>query len=262
MSEAPERDASTLDVGAALTRVRERIQRAAEQSGRDPASVRLVAVSKRQPAEKIRAAYALGQRDFGENYAQELLTKQKELADLPDLRWHMIGALQRNKVTGLMGVISAVHSVDSLRLIEELRRRAVAHPVPPERQLLERGRLAVFVEVNIGADPQKSGCTPADLAALLKAVVASPTLSLRGLMAIPSVASSTGEPTGAPTGEIGGGAGSAREQFAALVALREQHGGVERLPELSIGMSADLEVAVACGSSWVRIGTDIFGART
>lgn len=254
MTDEKERDASPMDVASALSRVRERIRRAAEQSGRDPASVRLVAVSKHQPAQKIREAYAVGQRDFGENYAQELLTKQRELADLLDLRWHMIGALQRNKVTSLMGLISAVHSVDSLRLIEELGRRAAAQPVPAERQLLDGGRLAVFVEVNLDAEPQKSGCAPADLAKLLDKVSASPRLSLRGLMAIPAVPASA-------EGLTAASAGSARAQFEALGALREQHGGVARLPELSIGMSADLEVAVACGSTWVRVGTDIFGAR-
>lgn len=242
-----------VEVAAALAQVRERMRRAAQQAGRDPAGVRLVAVSKRQPAAKIRAAYALGQRDFGENYAQELLGKQRELADLPDLRWHMIGALQRNKVAGLLGTISAVHSVGSLRLIEELGKRAAAQPVPAARRLLQTGALAVFLEVNIGAEPQKQGCAPEELPALIEAVLAQPSLSLRGLMAIPAVsaaAAGAAEP-----------AARAREQFEALAALRERHGGVARLPELSIGMSADLEVAVACGSSWVRVGTDIFGAR-
>jgi uncharacterized pyridoxal phosphate-containing UPF0001 family protein len=146
-----------------------------------------------------------------------------------------------------MGVISAVHSVGSLRLIEELSKRAAAQPVPVGRRLLESGALAVFLEVNLQAEPQKAGCSPAELPQLIDAVLAQPSLSLRGLMAIPAVAE--------------GGAARAREQFEALAELRERHGGVQRLPELSIGMSADLEVAVACGSSWVRVGTDIFGAR-
>jgi pyridoxal phosphate enzyme (YggS family) len=234
-------------VADALAAVRERIRRAAEASGRNPADVRLVAVSKRQPALKIRAAYAAGQRDFGENYSQELLAKQAELGDLPDLRFHMIGALQRNKLPGLLGVISALHSVDSLRLIEELGRRAPARPVPVSRRLLPGGELAVFLEVNLGAEDQKAGCEPGELGRLIDAVLAHPSLSLRGLMAIPAGA---GDPE------------SARQQFEALLELRERHGGAARLPELSIGMSRDLEVAVACGSSWVRVGTDIFGART
>jgi pyridoxal phosphate enzyme (YggS family) len=234
-------------VAQALAKVRERIRRAAEQSGRDPAGVRLVAVSKRQPVEQIRAAYAAGQRDFGENYAQELLAKEAELVDLPDLRFHMIGGLQRNKVAGLIGHISALHSVDSLRLIAELGRRAALRPVPPARRLLPGGELAVFLELNLGAEAHKAGCAPAELGALIEAVLAQPSLSLRGLMAIPAGA---GEPE------------SARQQFALLQELRERHGGAARLPELSIGMSRDLELAVACGSSWVRVGTDIFGART
>jgi pyridoxal phosphate enzyme (YggS family) len=232
-------------VADALAAVKERIQRAAEQSGRNPAEVGLVAVSKRHPALKIREAYAAGQRDFGESYAQELLAKQAELADLPDLRFHMIGALQRNKLPGLVGVVSALHSVDSLRLVEELGRRAPGHPVPESRRLLPGGELAVFLEVNLGEE-QKAGCDPAELGRLIDAVLALPSLSLRGLMAIPAGA---GEPE------------SARRQFEALLELRERHGGAARLPELSIGMSRDLEVAVACGSSWVRVGTDIFGAR-
>ena len=233
-------------VAQALAEVRERIRRAAEQSGRDPAGVHLVAVSKRQPVDKIRAAYAAGQRDFGENYAQELLAKQAELAELPDLRFHMIGALQRNKAAGLLGHISALHSVDSLRLIEELGRRSRALPVPPARRLLPGGELAVFLEVNLGAEAQKAGCAPADLGKLIEAVLAQPSLGLRGLMAIPAASA---EPEGA------------RRQFEQLLELREQHGGAVRLPELSIGMSRDLELAVACGSTWVRVGTDIFGAR-
>jgi PLP dependent protein len=233
-------------VADALLAVRERIRSAAVSCQRDPAEVQLMAVSKRQPAAKIRAAYAAGQRDFGENYAQELLAKQAELADLPDLRFHMIGALQRNKVAGLMGVISALHSVDSLRLVEELGRRAPGRAVPERRRLVPGGALAVFIEVNLGGEAQKAGCGPAELGSLIEAVERAPSLSLRGLMAVPQGA-----------GELQ----AARRQFETLGELRQQHGGRTRLPELSIGMSRDLEVAVACGSTWVRVGTDIFGAR-
>ena len=229
-----------------LRAVGERIVAAAQRSGRDPAGVRLLAVSKRQPAHKIRAAYAAGQRDFGESYAQELLAKRAELADLGELRWHMIGALQRNKVAGLVGVVSAVHSVDSLRLIAELGRRARERDVPVACRLLPGAALAVFLEVNVGGEEQKAGCDPSELGALIAAVSEQPSLALRGLMTIPA----------------GGGQPEAsRPQFEALVALREQHGGSAVLPELSMGMSQDLEVAVECGASWVRVGTDIFGAR-
>jgi len=241
----PEGDAESA-VRSGLRSVRERIRAAAQRSGRDPAGVHLLAVSKRQPAQKIRAAYAAGQRDFGESYAQELLGKRADLADLPELRWHMIGALQRNKVAGITGVVSAVHSVDSLRLIAELGRRARERPVPVACRLLPVAELPVFLEVNLGGEEQKAGCDPAELGALIAAVREQPSLVLRGLMTIPA----------------GGGQPEAsRPQFEALVALRDQHGGSAALPELSMGMSQDLEVAVECGASWVRVGTDIFGAR-
>jgi PLP dependent protein len=241
----PGDDADSAVLGG-LRAVRERIRAAAQRSGRDPAGVHLLAVSKRQPAQKIRAAYAAGQRDFGESYAQELLAKRTDLADLPELRWHMIGALQRNKVAGLMGVVSAVHSVDSLRLIAELGRRARERHVPVAGGLLPGAVLDVFLEVNLGGEAQKAGCDPSELGALIAAVREQDALMLRGLMTIPA----------------GGGQPEAsRPQFEALVALREQHGGSAVLPELSMGMSQDLEVAVECGASWVRVGTDIFGAR-
>jgi PLP dependent protein len=234
------------DVARNLAKVRERIQRAAAEHGRDPARIRLLAVSKRQPASKIREAYAAGQRDFGENYAQELVSKQAELADLTDLRFHMIGHVQRNKVAALAGLVSAVHSVDSVRLVRELARRAGEKPVPSARRLSADGELVVFIEVNLAGEAQKGGCLPAALPELLTAVRAEPSLALAGLMLIP----------------IGGGDPAlSRREFTTLVQLRDQHGGADLLPELSMGMSRDLEVAVECGSSWVRVGTDIFGER-
>ena len=234
-------------VSQALARVHARIRSAAEQAHRDPSEVRLVAVSKRQSVEKIRAAYAAGQRDFGENYAQELVEKHNALRDLPGLRFHMIGHVQRNKCAQLAGLVSAVHSVDSVRLVRELGRRAALAPVPSDRRLLAGGELAVLVEVNLSAEPQKAGCSPAELPEVLAAVAAEPALALRGLMAIPE-----GE------GELE----ASRRAFDGLRLLRDRQGGEARLPELSMGMSQDLEVAVACGSSWVRVGTDIFGARS
>jgi uncharacterized pyridoxal phosphate-containing UPF0001 family protein len=118
--------------------------------------------------------------------------------------------------------------------------------VPADQRLIAGGELAVFVEVNLSAEPQKAGCAPAELLPLLDAIDAEPALALRGLMAIPE-------------GE--GDAERSRSAFVTLAELRERHGGVSRLPELSMGMSRDLEVAVECGSAWVRVGTDIFGAR-
>lgn len=233
-------------VQSGLLSVRERIRQAALAHGRDPAQIRLLAVSKRQPVDKIRAAYAAGQRDFGESYAQELLSKRAALTDLADLRFHMIGHLQRNKCAALAGVVSAVHSVDSVRLAQELGRRAAPLPVPAPRRLGGGGELYVFIEVNTSGEASKTGCAPEQLSELMAAVRAEPALALAGLMAIP------------------GGAGdeaTARREFRLLNELRERHGGASALPELSIGMSQDLEVAVECGSSWVRVGTDIFGPR-
>jgi PLP dependent protein len=246
MSEPPIPGLEPGAVARGLAHVRERIRRAALQHARDPEQIRLLAVSKRQPAAKIREAYAAGQRDFGENYAQELLAKQTELADLPDLRFHMIGHLQRNKVAALAGVVSAVHSVDSSRLVRELAQRSAARPVPAARRLLPGGELVVFIEVNLANEAQKGGCRVEQLGDLVQAVRAEPTLALAGLMAIP----------------MGGGDPElSRQQFTELARLRDQHGGSSLLPQLSIGMSRDLEVAVECGSSWVRVGTDIFGER-
>lgn len=246
MSEGLDPAAEAAAVVAGLARVKERIRRATAQHGRDPDAVHLLAVSKYQPLEKIRAAYGAGQRDFGENYAQELLTKQAGLADLTDLRWHMIGHLQRNKVASLSGVVSAVHSVDSVRLVAELGQRSQKRRVPAGRELAAAGLLVVFVEVNLAEEAQKGGCAPAELAQVVAAVRRERGLYLAGLMAIPR---GGGEPE------------ESRTQFRALLALRDAHGGAAALPELSLGMSRDLEVAVECGSSWVRVGTDIFGAR-
>jgi PLP dependent protein len=229
-----------------LAAVRRRIQTAAQRSGRDPAEVRLLAVSKLQPIEKMREAYAAGQRDFGENYVQELMHKHEALSDLSDLRLHMIGHAQTNKLNKLVLAASAIHSVDSARLASELGKRAAGHPVPPGKSLGESSRLHVFIEVNVSGEAQKSGCRPEDLGAVIAAVRAEAALELRGLMAVPA---------------LGDDPENSRAPFQALAALRVQHGGTSTLPELSLGMSRDLEVAIECGSTCVRIGTDIFGAR-
>jgi PLP dependent protein len=215
-----------------------RLEAALRASGRGPAEARLLAVSKLQSARAIEEAYAAGQRDFGENYVQELVRKAAELAHLTDLRWHLIGHLQSNKAKAICDVASSVQTVDSARLAVELgKRRRAAHKAEP---------LEVLVEVNVAGEASKSGCTPSELGGVLAAVETEPALRLRGLLTIPPA---TADPAGA------------RPFFEALAALRETHGGVARLPELSMGMSADLEVAVACGSTWVRIGSAIFGER-
>lgn len=223
-------------ISDALASVRQRIDRAAALASRDPRTVRLVAVSKTKPASAIRDAYAAGQRDFGENYAQELAAKAAELSDLPDLRWHFIGHLQSNKAKLVVPVAHAVHTVDSPSLARELAKRRAADAREP---------LRVLVEVNVGGEAQKHGAHPNDVGPLLAAIEALPSLALVGLMTVP------------PQGE-----GASRSAFDSLCVLRAEHGGAERLPELSIGMSDDLEVAVERGATLVRIGTAIFGGRS
>ncbi len=223
-------------MAAGLAAVRARIESASRACGRDPAGVTLVAVSKTHPAEAIRAAYALGVRDFGENYVQELAEKHARLSDLEGLRWHMIGHLQTNKARVVAGVAHAVHTVDSVKLARELGRRASA-----------AGRVvSAFVQVNVSGETSKSGCSPEEAAGVIDAVRGEAGLVLRGLMTIP------------PASDV---AEDAAPVFDALVALREKLGGVTRLPDLSMGMTHDLEVAVARGATIVRVGSAIFGER-
>ena len=223
-------------VGAALDAVRARIAAAAVQAGRDPAAVTLVAVSKTHGPEAVRAAYARGQRDFGENYVQELVAKAAGLADLVELRWHFIGHLQTNKCRDVAGRVAMVQSVDSARLARELGRRAVAV-----------GRtVGILVQVNVAREAQKSGCDVGELAAILAEAEATPGVALRGLMTVPPAA---GDPA------------ASRPWFEALRALRDEHGGASRLPELSMGMTHDMAEAVAAGATMVRVGTAIFGTR-
>lgn len=224
-----------MSIKSAITEVRDRIARAAVASGRDPASVRLIAASKTKPASAIREAYAAGQRDFGENYAQELVQKAEELADLIDLRWHFIGHLQSNKARFVTPVVHFVHTVDSTALAREL-----------DKRMSKSGgtRLRVLVEVNVGGEAQKHGCSAFDLPAILSSIEECPSLQLCGLMTMPP-----------------NDLEAARRAFEALASLRTAHGGPERMPELSMGMSSDLEVAIACGSTMVRVGTALFGSR-
>lgn len=220
-------------VALGLKRVRAELAAALASAGRAPDSARLVAVSKFHPASAIRAAYAEGQRDFGENYVQELEQKAAELADLSDLRWHMIGHLQRNKARAVVPLAALIHTVHSVELARELDKRANAP-------------LAVLVEVNVGGEAQKSGCAPEALGELLQALGEAERVRCIGLMCVPPH-------TEDPSGSL--------PFFERLRALREQHGGTERLPELSMGMSADLPYAIAAGASIVRVGTAIFGER-
>jgi PLP dependent protein len=194
-----------------------------------PAGVALVAVSKTQPTAAVREAYAAGQRDFGENYAQEWREKADALGDLADLRWHFIGALQTNKVRLLAGRVHAIHTVDRVELAREISKRFQA-----------KGAVArVFLEVNTGGEASKAGCAPADAPALAEAVRALPGVELAGLMAIPPPADDP------------------RPHFRLLRGLRDRLG----LRELSMGMSADWPIAVEEGATVIRVGTAIFGER-
>ncbi len=234
-----------------LEHVKQRIRQAAEACQRSPESIRLIAVSKRQPAAAIREAFAAGQRDFGENYVQELQQKAEELADLAGLRWHMIGHLQRNKAKHVVQVASAVHAVDSVELAFELDKRAKDFPVAPSRRLTISGRaldarLPVLIEVNVGAEEQKSGCEVSALGPIIEGVGACAHLQLVGLMTVPPF---TDEPA------------DCKPYFEQLALAQARHGGPARLPELSMGMTLDLEYAVAAGATMVRVGTAIFGER-
>ncbi|QDD91149.1 YggS family pyridoxal phosphate-dependent enzyme [Pseudomonas oryzihabitans] len=213
--------------------VLERIAAASRTAGRDPATVGLLAVSKTKPAAALREAAAAGLRDFGENYLQEALDKQATLADLP-LVWHFIGPIQSNKTRAIASHFDWVHSVDRLKIAQRLA----------EQRPAERGPLNICLQVNVSGEASKSGCHPDELPALATAVSQLPNLRLRGLMAIP-------EPTDDPA--------SQRAAFARLRALSEALN--LDLDTLSMGMSQDLEAAIAEGATWVRIGTALFGAR-
>jgi PLP dependent protein len=219
-----------------LETVRERICAAAKRSGRDPAEVTLVAVSKVHPAAAIETAYAAGQRHFGENYAKELIEKRDALSHLPELSWHFIGHLQRNKAKPVVIAQAMVETVDSLRLMEALSREAEARDT----------RLSCLIQVNVGEEAQKSGISASDLSFLLEAAARQPHLEVVGLMTIP--------PWDLDPEET-------RPYFAALRELRDQNGGAATLPHLSMGMSHDFEVAVEEGATLVRVGTAIFGTR-
>ncbi|MGC6368305.1 YggS family pyridoxal phosphate-dependent enzyme [Pseudomonas sp. K2I15] len=216
-----------------ISLVSERIRAAAEASQRDAGSVHLLAVSKTKPAQAVREAYAAGMRDFGENYLQEALGKQAELTDLP-LSWHFIGPIQSNKTRAIAENFAWVHSVDRLKIAQRLSEQRPAD-LPP---------LNICIQVNVSGEASKSGCTPADLPALAEAISALPRLKLRGLMAIP-------EPTE-----------DRAEQDAAFATVRDLQASLNLpLDTLSMGMSHDLESAIAQGATWVRIGTALFGAR-
>jgi PLP dependent protein len=237
---------SPQDIVVHLRQVRERIARAEVAASRVPGSVRLVAVSKTVPAAGILAALAEGQLDFGESYGQEFRDKRVEVeaaaqtAGLPTPSWHFIGPLQSNKVKYVAGKASLIHSVEDADVLAEIERKVASLPQPQD----------VLVQVNVAGEAQKHGITPQTLPALLDRFANLPHLRCRGLMVIPP---------------FGDNAEISRPSFAGLRRLHEQQAAINRpnveLIELSMGMSHDLEIAVAEGATLVRVGTAIFGER-
>ena len=217
------------DAAARLATVRDNIARAAKSAGRDPAEVELIAVSKTVPAEAIAPLIAAGQASFGENRVQEATGKWPPLrAEAPELRLHLVGQLQSNKAADAVALFDAIHSVDRPSLVEALAKALAATARTPQ----------LFVQVNIGDEPQKGGCAIGELPALL-ARARDAGLAIDGLMCVPPA-------------EI-----EAAPFFALAARLARDHG----LAKLSMGMSADYETAVMLGATHVRIGAALFGAR-
>lgn len=213
--------------------VRARVDAACARAGRAPSEVSIVAVSKLHPASAVREAIAAGATDFGENYAQELVAKR---ADCPlEIRWHYIGRLQRNKAKLVAGQVALVHAVDSLELAAELGKRAAT-------------RQSVLLAINAAGEDTKGGMTADTASDVARAIVAIPNVRLDGLMTMPP-------PDDDPE--------ASRPYFETLRSLRDRIASElgQPLPYLSMGMSDDFEVAIACGATHVRIGTAIFGPR-
>ncbi|MDP1717275.1 MAG: YggS family pyridoxal phosphate-dependent enzyme [Burkholderiales bacterium] len=223
-------------IAANMQAVRERIERAAQAAGRIASEVELIAVSKTFPAQAIAEAHAAGQRAFGESYVQEAVEKVTQLSDLP-LIWHFIGPIQSNKTRAIAGHFQWVHSIERAKIAQRLNDARPAH-LPP---------LDVCMQVNVSGEDSKSGVAPGMELELARAILALPRLRLRGLMAIP-------EPT--PDMQL------QRRRFALLREIKDQlvAAGIP-LDTLSMGMSDDLEAAIAEGATLVRVGTAIFGQR-
>lgn len=214
-----------------------RLHQACKNAGREPHSVQLLAVSKTKPAELVRECYELGQRAFGENYLQDGLDKIDALADLSDLEWHFIGPLQSNKTRPV---------AENFHWLETLDREKIAQRLNDQRPE-HMPALNVLIQINISNEYQKSGISATDLMSFAQTLSSLPRLKLRGLMCIPEA---TDDPA------------RLRQQFEHMRDLSQTL--ISHYPEattLSMGMSSDMELAVACGTTEVRIGTDIFGAR-
>lgn len=219
-----------------LQQVRQRISAAAQRCGRDPQEITLLAVSKTKPASAVQETVAAGQLCFGENYVQEGVDKIQQLAN-PALVWHFIGPLQSNKSRLVAENFAWCHTVDRLRIAARLNEQRPAE-LPP---------LNVLIQVNISDEQSKSGIALADLPALAEEIARLPRLALRGLMAIP-----------APEADYDRQLAVCRQMAVAFHQLQQNHPGVDTL---SLGMSDDMDAAIAAGSTMVRIGTAIFGAR-
>jgi len=223
-----------------LAGIRARIAAAARSAGRDPSSIRLVAVSKTFPIEAIREAYAAGQREFGENRVQEALQKIASGTDL-DIRWHLLGHLQTNKVRKAAPAFSTIHSVDGVELLQKIDAAAADEGRTPE----------LLIQVDLAGEATKFGVPPSDVPQLFDAAARCRAARVTGLMTLPPVPESPED---------------ARPWFRRLRELRDEWraAGVapSMLAELSIGMSGDFEVGIEEGSTMVRIGTAIFGTRT
>ncbi|TDQ37045.1 YggS family pyridoxal phosphate-dependent enzyme [Thiopseudomonas denitrificans] len=221
-----------------IARVRSRIAAAAQACQRPAGQIGLLAVSKTHPASAIGQAYRAGLHDMGENYLQEALEKQAQLSDLP-LVWHFLGNIQSNKTRAVAEHFDWAHAVDRLKIAERLSAQRPAGRSP----------LNICLQVNISGEASKSGCAPAELPELARAVEKLDNVRLRGLMVIPQPSHDTEEQ---------------RAAFRQTRLLLEQVNGLLQTPMdcLSMGMSDDLEAAIAEGATWVRIGTAIFGARS
>ena len=219
---------------ASRNKVLQQIEDACKQALREPESVQLLAVSKTHPSESLREMYQAGQRAFGENYLQEALDKIENLNDL-DIEWHFIGHVQRNKTKHLAASFAWVHGVDRLIIAERLSSQREASQVP----------LSICLQVNIDAQDSKDGCQPNEVAELVQRISQLPQLKLRGLMVIPAPNNTQAF-------------SDAKQLFQQV---KSEHAHPEDWDTLSMGMSGDMTEAIAAGSTMVRVGTALFGAR-
>jgi len=223
-----------------LTQLHQRIQLITKNVNQNPNDITLLAVSKGQSVEAIQSTYELGQRHFGENYLQEALEKQQQLTELSDICWHFIGPIQSNKTRKIAKNFDWVHTVDRIRVAERLNAVRSEHPTP----------LNICLQVNINREESKSGVLASEVKELALAIAKLPNLTLRGLMALPQNNHSEKKQ---------------RASFAAvaqlLTELKNSSPQLATLDTLSMGMSADLEAAIAEGATIIRVGTAIFGPR-